>query len=203
LSEEIKLIFDECLSRPIVEALRPFLEKSGVSLKTESVVETQRSGIADKVWIPKIAAEGGWIVISADRGKSNREKFSEKLPYLCRAHRVTHVLLSARVHELTLFAKGQALVAVWAEFLKVKSAVAGTRFMLKKRDRGDGFQLVNSDTPQPPRQPGGAPKPKETALGKAAPASPPRPRRKVDRGAAAKTKRKNPHQREMFGEAPE
>jgi hypothetical protein len=145
LTEEIKLIFDECLSAPVVEALRPFLERSGVSLKTKSVVEIQKAGTADSVWIPKVALEGGWIVISSDRGKSKREKFDEKLPYLCRLHRITHVLLSARVHDLKLFEKGQAVVAVWQDLLKVRDVTAGARFMLKKRDHSDGFQLVNSD----------------------------------------------------------
>jgi hypothetical protein len=179
-----------------VEALRPFLEKSGVSLKTYSVVEIQRSGIADKVWIPKIASEGGWIVVSADRGKSNREKFSEKLPYLCRAHRVTHVLLSARVHELTLFAKGQALVAIWPEFLKVKSALAGTRFMLKKRDRGDGFQLVNVDAPEIMHELRPAPKPKGTTAAKTPHVSSPRLPRKIDRGGAIR--RDDPKNKGLF-----
>lgn len=146
---EFKLIFDECLSEPVLESLRPFLERVGIKLVLRSVVKYQRDGVPDKEWIPKIAAEGGWIIISSDRGKRNkREKFDEKLPYLCRSHRVTHVLLSGLIHNEKAFVKGQAVVAVWKELVASATATRGTRFKLKKRDRCDGFALQNDDVQQ-------------------------------------------------------
>lgn len=143
---EFKLIFDECLSEPVVEALRPFLERVGVKLTLQAVVKYQRDAVPDKEWIPAIAREGGWIVISSDRGMRNkRERFDEKLPYLCRAHRVTHVLLSGTIHNLNAFGKGQAIVAVWRELVATADATRGTRFKLKMRERRDGFTLTNDD----------------------------------------------------------
>jgi hypothetical protein len=145
---QFKLIFDECLGEPVVEALRPFLEKSGVKLVAMSVVSYQRAGVKDIEWIPKIAKEGGWVVLSADRGKRNRvgELPHEKLPFLCRTHRVTHVLLSGSLQSSKTFIKGQALVAVWREILTAATAPAGTRFVLTKRSGGTGYSLVNADT---------------------------------------------------------
>jgi hypothetical protein len=145
----IKLIIDECLSEPVVESLRPFLVKAGVSFDLQSVVKYQREGVADKVWIPKIAADGGWVVISSDRGKRNKsEKVDEKLPYLCRLHRVTHVLLSGTIHNEKAFAKGQALVAVWQQLLEAGDVKRGTRFKLRRRSGCDGYVLSNDDAKQ-------------------------------------------------------
>lgn len=46
------------------------------------IVEFQREGVTDQIWIPRIALEG-WIIITPDRGKSNR---GGKLPRLCIQH---------------------------------------------------------------------------------------------------------------------
>jgi hypothetical protein len=135
------------LSEPVVEALRPFLEKSGVVFQSKGVVSFQRAGVKDKEWIPKIAAEGGWVVLSADRGRRNRtgELPHEKLPFLCRLHRVTHVLLSGTIQGSSVFVKGQAVVAVWKDLVRTAKAPAGTRFKLTKRSGGIGYVLINAD----------------------------------------------------------
>jgi hypothetical protein len=143
---EFKLIFDECLSAPILESLKSFLQTAGVSLTFKGIVEHQRSGVTDKDWIPKIALEGGWVVISSDRGKRRGgEPPDEKLPFLCRKFRVTHVLLSGSIHSEKAFVKGQAIVAVWRELLTVTSATRGTRFQIKKNSSGTGYFLYNED----------------------------------------------------------
>lgn len=146
MTREIKVIFDECLSHLMMESLRPFIERDGQTLILKAVIEYQKAGVPDKEWIPKIAAEGGWIVISADLGRQNkREKRDEKLPYLCRLHGVTHVLLSPGVHALSDFEKGQAIIAVWRKIAKTAKAPAGTRFSLRQNHTKNGFLLVNAD----------------------------------------------------------
>ncbi len=152
MSKELKIIFDECLSEPVVDSLRPFLERSGVTLKLKGVVSFQKAGTPDSVWIPQIAAEPGWIVISSDRAKSKSERLDQNLPHLCREHRVTHILLSSTVHNLKLFDKARAIVAVWNDLLKASEVKAGTRFLLKKHHRDDTFILVNTDLKMPTKK---------------------------------------------------
>lgn len=100
-----------------------------------SVVETivdfrNTHGTKDAEWVPKISQDE-WVVISADRGKSNR---GQKLPRLCKDFGVRHVLLSNRIHELKQFAKIRAILSVWDGLFGVMNSPAGTRFLLKIHD---------------------------------------------------------------------
>ncbi|HEX8916284.1 MAG TPA: hypothetical protein VF796_28295 [Humisphaera sp.] len=144
----VKLIFDECLSQLMMADLRKFLERSGCELTLQAVVDYQRAGVLDRDWVPRVAAEGQWIVISTDKGRSGNEPFEERLPFLCRLHRVTHVLLSPKVHKLKGFAKGQAIVDVWPEFATVRDATPGTRFVIQFNHTRTRFLLINSDCRQ-------------------------------------------------------
>ena len=144
---EVKLIFDECLSHLTMESLRPFLIRAGQELFMKSVVvEYQKKGVPDKVWIPEIAAGDGWIVITADNGKKNKnEAADEKLPFLCRHHRVTHIIMSSSVHALKGWDKGQAIVSVWTDIVAATTKTRGTRFRLCHNQAKTGFHLIDWD----------------------------------------------------------
>lgn len=73
--------------------------------------EFVKADCADDEWVPKLSVEE-WIVVSSDRGK---QCGGAKLPQVCAEHRVTHVLLSKAVHELSQFDKMRAKKPIRSE----------------------------------------------------------------------------------------
>ena len=84
-------------------------------------------GIDDQEWVPKLRAEG-WVVISADRGK---QCGGAKLPQVCAAHEVTHVLLSSALHQMQQFEKMRAILSCWPQLCQLHQEPNGTRFRLR------------------------------------------------------------------------
>jgi len=129
-----RFLFDECLSRPAVEELASRKQFEAVSL----VGLLGEQGVLDSEWIPRIAADGRWIVITTDAGK--RPSRGGKLPRLCREHKVTHVVISSTIHRKRTQEKLEALVAVWDEIARLNEAPPGTRFKLRYRPaKGSGI----------------------------------------------------------------
>jgi hypothetical protein len=95
-------------------------------------------GIWDEVWIPKAGKEG-WIIISADRGKKGGTKKGDKLPRVCRANNVTHVLMSPAVKQQKQFDQVLVLLSVWYRLLETIAAPPGTCFSLEPLERGRGI----------------------------------------------------------------
>jgi hypothetical protein len=85
-------------------------------------------GVQDAVWIPQIAREEGWIVVSADRGKHSRQ--GAKLPQICSAFGVTHVMLTAALAKRNWYYKSLAFESHWAELLAMAQCPKGTGFKL-------------------------------------------------------------------------
>ncbi|MHB1421905.1 MAG: PIN-like domain-containing protein [Gemmataceae bacterium] len=124
MSAKLRLLFDECVGKPILDAVATYLAASEQKPDLSHVLDFQQQGIFDETWIPRIAAEG-WIVITADRGKRGGRSKGEKLPFVCQQFGVTHILLSARVHEKTTFEKVRLLLQVWSEVADLVNAPRG------------------------------------------------------------------------------
>ena len=82
----------------------------------------------DSVWIPMIAQEEGWIVVTADRGKHSRK--DERLPLICREFSVTYVMLTSGLHKRTMYYKYLAISSCWPALLDAASHPPGTGFSL-------------------------------------------------------------------------
>lgn len=131
MSTGLKLLFDENFGRPTVERLKQFLTGTE-PMPTLATVVDYLGGGKDDVWIPMLR-DGDWIVITADRG---RRSGGAKLPDLCVAYGVTHVLLSKSVHHLPQFEKARAIVAVWSELSALSSSPSGSRHVLRLNGAG-------------------------------------------------------------------
>jgi hypothetical protein len=126
VSQKLKLLFDECVGKPILSAVAGFLATSEQKPELSHILDFQEQGTPDSTWIPQVEAEG-WIIITADRDKRCKE---EKLPLVCRQFGITHIMLSARVHHKKNFEKACLILEVWSD-------VAG----LIMEPRGSGFSL--------------------------------------------------------------
>jgi hypothetical protein len=86
-----KLLFDECVGKPLVDHLRSLLALAVLENDAEvsHILDIYGQGKLDSEWIPEIAAQA-YIVITGDLGR----KGGAKLPRLCVQYGITHVLLS-------------------------------------------------------------------------------------------------------------
>jgi len=124
-----RFFFDECLSRVVIENdLVSSLKLYGSQAEIAHLLTKFPQGCKDPVWIPALAHETGWIVITCDQGKNSKK--SEKLPEICRAFGVTHVTLSRGLHKRNMFYKSLAIATLW-----------GKLHALADEPRGGGYRL--------------------------------------------------------------
>jgi hypothetical protein len=153
-----KFLFDECaLGTPAFDALANLLRfaepESNAVLEHKLRFHDEGPGVWDEIWIPR-AGQEGWIVISADRGKKGGKRKGEKLPRVCVAHRVTHVLMSSGVKSQKQFDQLLIILSVWYHLLETAAASPGTCFSLEPLERGRGILRVkNAAVPVPESSP--------------------------------------------------
>jgi PIN like domain len=139
----IRILFDENFGEPLVTALAKFLAWHDQAPEISHLFEFANSSETDEVWIPRIAKDG-WTLITTDRGKQSGGK---KLPQLCCAYGVTHILLSHTLHNSKQFEKVRAVLCVWPKIIAAATGPKGARYML----RFDGPQhrpiLIQCDIP--------------------------------------------------------
>lgn len=132
LERPLKLLIDENIGIPIGNHIAGIMGfRSHLTPIVDFVVKRFGAGTKDQVWIPKIAGEG-WIILSSDRAKRSG---GPKLPMICSAYRVTHLLLSTALHEKKQFEKAIIILKMWDEIEKLKDAPAGSRHHLLIRNR--------------------------------------------------------------------
>jgi hypothetical protein len=136
----IRFLFDECISRPVVEQqIAPSLELYGADATVTHFLAKYSSGAKDQDWILSLAKEGGWVIVTMDRGRHSRR--SESLPLICRHFRVTHVMLSAGLEKRSMFYRATAIEACWQELIAAASCPPGTGFVLSMRTVKDGVSF--------------------------------------------------------------
>jgi len=127
-----RLLFDECVGKPAMDAIHGVVKLGPLRpLEMRHVLEYQRPGTPDSKWIPALAADGNWIVLTSDSGKSGRGGLAEKLPLLCLKHSVSHVILSPTMHLRPAFAKSRAILNAWEDIAAIMKHAAGSRFSLR------------------------------------------------------------------------
>lgn len=128
----VRFLFDECVSKPATIEL---MARVGGGFQFGHI-----SGEKDRDWIPRIAAEGQWVVITSDCGKQSTHP--DRLPRICAEHKVTHLLLTQRVHRLPMAEKVERLFEMWDRIVELGSYPAGSRFRLRYLSvKGSGSQV--------------------------------------------------------------
>ncbi len=133
---------------PVVHAqLTASLKLYGSDAEIVRFYQKFAPGVKDPVWIPQIAREEGWIVISGDRGTHTRQ--GEKLPQICSALGVTHIVLSAALLKRNWYYKSLAFESHWGELLATAQCPKGTGFKLSIAGERS-FTLRKVSDPIPP-----------------------------------------------------
>lgn len=126
----LKLFFDECVGSPrLIKALQQFYTDVDGHCEAQfaRLQEKFASGEGDETWLKQLSQEGGWIVITKDRGKSG----GPKLPALCPKLKITHVAMLGTLEQGTVEAWKQAFVDVWQSLKLAPMLPPGTRIKLR------------------------------------------------------------------------
>jgi hypothetical protein len=129
----LKFLFDECIGLPIMQCLE--LAVSG-TYQFEHLCEKFSSGALDNEWIPDLAKEGGWVVITGDGGRNSNK--GGKLPELCLHYKVTCLILSPKFAQRKTADKLGALLSRWDHIVELHSKPAGSQFQLRFRESEKG-----------------------------------------------------------------
>jgi hypothetical protein len=152
VSPQARLLFDENFGEPHIKRLAEFVQ---IQQEIERPVvshlfELFERGTLDEDWLPK-AADGGWTIITADRGRRSKKK-GAPLPHVCAQLRITHVMMSGAVHSLKMFEKMRAILSVWPDLLLAAQGEKGRRYLLESTG-GGRFRLSQRDIPVEPIKP--------------------------------------------------
>ncbi len=143
-----KFFFDECLGAALLPKLKAIASDGSIF---DHVHLKYFQGIKDEVWIPQLGAEGGWLVITTDKGRQS--KSGSKLPELCLQFGVTHLLVSQGVHRKKSTEKLEAFVGLWTEIESLTDGKAGRRFHLKIKSLKGGkthmYEIVDDESHRP------------------------------------------------------
>jgi hypothetical protein len=137
VTQIIRLLFDDCLSKHAVGALAQLAAFSKGTVEVKHLVDFAMSGEDDEIWIPRIPGEG-WVIVTADRGKKNK---GGKLPLICQRCRISYVLLSAALRSKNTFDRMRAIIAVWPELAAACADEPGCGYLIRIKNRGRGVQL--------------------------------------------------------------
>lgn len=141
-----RFLFDECVGKPVMEDIHRLV---GTAAEFTHICDYFRQGILDIDWVPRIAAEGGWVVITPDGGKHSPR--GHKLPDLCRDYGVTHVILSPTLHNKKSAEKAGVIVSMWPKIERLVEEPPGSRFRLRyKETKGRAGLIVVLEKVEPP-----------------------------------------------------
>jgi hypothetical protein len=133
VTQTLRLVFDDCLSRIAVNALTTLARFSRGTVEFAHLADFTTQGRLDDDWIPEIAGKG-WVLVTTDRGKQPSR--GGKLPALCRKFSLTHVMLSAAMHNKNQFDKLRSLFEVWPDLVKTSEAPPGSGYSLECTAKG-------------------------------------------------------------------
>jgi hypothetical protein len=146
----MKIILDECLTKgrsesiiqsialddPSIEVtfLLDYLKRVGLS--SEAIAK----GIKDPFWADRLSDEGGWFVISADRGKHTRVVEGPPLTKILKTRKITAAYLSGSIQNGSGFGKARAVIASWPQIKRLfQTKPAGTRINIRLAPSGNAF----------------------------------------------------------------
>ena len=151
MNRPIKLLFDECLTGPVVEQLCKLLAYSKRIVEHKLLPDIVKRGTTDDEWVPKIK-DDGFIVVTGDSGRIGGTK-GTKLPFVCQRYSVTYVMLSGSIQQKSGFEKARAFMAVWEEVCELYDKPPGSGWLIKMVGERS-YRLVKKELPAPkPRKP--------------------------------------------------
>ena len=127
MTDPIKILLDECISKKIAPPLQELADKdSDRDITFASIFDFGWDHQKDPEWIPK-AATDDWIVISTDWGIKNR---SVSFRVICEQNGVTYVLMTKAIVHFNQFEKACAILQVKEDLFCLTTAPKGSGYLL-------------------------------------------------------------------------
>jgi hypothetical protein len=106
----LRFFFDNNLPIRLVRALRPLVEAAELA----HLRELFRPDTPDEVWIPELAEQGGWVVVSGDIAIARNKVQAE----IWRQSRMTGFFLAKGWVNITLMDQASRFIAAWPVIAK-------------------------------------------------------------------------------------
>lgn len=135
MKRSLKLFFDECCSKRLAKRISDACSTDNLNIHAKHLSEFG-CGKADEDWLPLLEKQGGWIVITADRGKNPKK---QKLPRICSSLGITHISLTPALIKAGYQAHEDALISVFPEIIHIHLLPRGTKVSL-------GFKWIKKHT---------------------------------------------------------
>ncbi len=134
----IRLTADECVAPKRFRELIPELLANNPPIHAVHLLDLmRRQGVRDDVWARVLGRQGGWIMLTGDRGRTRAG--SPRLPVVLPLERVTGVFLTGALQSAGGDVKVAAVRWLVQRITTVAEAPAGTRFAIGRH--GAGFRL--------------------------------------------------------------
>jgi hypothetical protein len=140
VNEPFKLFFDECCAKRLARKIVEIYKECYPNLETKHLTDYFETGDDEGEFLPLLAEEKNWIVVTADRGKDPKKV---KMPIVCARLGITHISLTSDLVNAGYKAQKQALLCVWPEIMLLHRIPAGTRVSL-------GYRMVNKGSSKIP-----------------------------------------------------
>ena len=132
----LKLFLDECCSKRLARLISDTCSTDNLSVQTKHLSDFCELGKADEDWLPLLEKQGGWIVITADRGRDPKK---QKLPRICACLGITHISLTPALIREGYQAHEKAILSVFSEIIHLHLLPRGTKVSL-------GFKWIKKHT---------------------------------------------------------
>lgn len=133
----LRLFLDECCSSRLVEDLKGFFEIDYPGTEIIHLGKSFPRGTDDSVWLSQLDPE--WIVVTKDVGRAS----SSKLPLICKARGITHVVFTAALNNAGYSAHKAALAACWEQLFLLRKLAGGTCVKLGFEIKKSGVRVYN------------------------------------------------------------
>ena len=125
MSQPLKLFLDECCSKRLVKIINGAYLEDYPELQTKHQSDFWNPGTKDSQWIPILAQEKDWDILTADRGKNSK---LDKIQVICSHYKVTHISMTPALINAGFKHQKHALLTLWPQIMRVRFLPVGTRF---------------------------------------------------------------------------
>jgi len=124
-----RLLIDECLPPALISVyLSNHIRISRYGVDAIHIKEYLGEGKKDPNWVPQIARDRRWFVLSMDKGKHGKK--TDALPLICYEYKVTLILLSERLVQKRIEYYGPQILAHWHNIVKGARGPKGAQYLL-------------------------------------------------------------------------
>lgn len=125
-----RLLIDECLPRKLISSyLHNHINLSNDGVSAVHITEHLGSGKKDSAWVPKIAGDRRWCVLSVDKGSHSQRR--DALPIVCAEAEITLIRLSPSLVRRTLTFYGPQILANWPLLVQAMQGPKGAQYLLR------------------------------------------------------------------------